>query len=193
MILVILIVMNFISVITMYFLNETIAALQHQNSKLVGDIQNLNNEILYLKESSNNEALRALEPPVLLETYNPQLLIGVLGVLTVVVLGLAVLTFLKNDTTVIAELSKNSIKSTGDYVKDVIVPSVELLNKGSESRIAANIDNVKKVVIETGTILTNHITDVNKEGVLCVVNTIKPQVMPKVLGKISREILNYIP
>jgi len=181
----------------MYFLNETIAALQHQNNKLIGDIQNLNNELqhIYLRMLENSKSFDYnSNTTTFLETYyNPQTMVGVLGVLSVVVLGLTFLVFLKNDTTVIAELSKNSIKSTGEYVKDVIVPSVELLNKSSESRLTANLDNVKKVVVETGAVLTNHVTDINKEGVLCVVNTIQPQVMPKVLGKISRELLNYIP
>jgi hypothetical protein len=194
--LIILIIINLLAVITMYFLNETIAALQRQNSKLVGDLQNLNNEILYLKEQINIPVQGEINPDslnVLSTDSQLKVVVGALGVLTVVILGLTVLVFLKNDTTVVAELSKNSIKSTGDYVKEVIVPSVELLNKTSESRINANLDNVKKVVTETGTVLTKHISDVNKEGILCVVNTIKPPVAPKVLGKISREILNYIP
>ena len=127
-----------------------------------------------------------------LPTYNSEFL-GILSLLTFAVCGLTVLIFLKNDTTVIAELSKNSIKTTGEYVKEIIVPSVELMSKSSEARITANLTNLQTVVTDTGTVLTNHITEVNKEGILCIVNTIKPQVSTKVLGKISKELLNYIP
>ena len=191
-----LIIINLISVITLYFLNETIGSLHRENQKLVGEIQNLHNEIMYLN-SAKTVGMQQLQEgaPVNLDALN--YIYPLLGALTVVILGLTVLVFLKNDTAVIAELSKNSIQSTGDYVKEVIVPSVELLNKTSESRINANIENVQKVVTETGVILTKHVTEVNKEGVLCIVNTIGNCAAippaPKVLGKLSRELLNLMP
>lgn len=191
-----LIAINFLSVITMYFLNETIAALQRENSKLIGNLQNLNNEILFLKEQLHEKTTNTSDSLItdsLANNYNPNIMVGILGVLTLVICGLTVLVFLKNDTTIIAELSKNSIQTTGDYVKEVIIPSVELLNKASESRITANLDNVKKIVVETGSVVAQHVTDVNKESVLCIVNTIKPTTVPRVLGKISKEVWNFIP
>ena len=46
MILFLLIIINCIAIITMYFLNDTISTLQKENSKLIGIIQNLNNETM---------------------------------------------------------------------------------------------------------------------------------------------------
>jgi hypothetical protein len=177
----------------MYFLNDTISSLQKENSKLVGIIQNLNNEVHYLQAATTPTALTMGETGSYNSVHDPSATLGLIGILTITVLGLTFLIFLKNDTNVIGELSKNSIQATGDYVKEIIIPSVDLLNKTSESRIIANIDNVKKVVTETGAIVTTHVTEVNREGVLCMINTIKPQVSAKVLGSISRELINLIP
>jgi hypothetical protein len=183
---------NLISIITIFYLNKTIYSLQQENQKLIGNIQNLNHEILYLKENKV-EGLESTVLPTITEHSEILGLLGICTALSFAVCGLTFLVFLKNDTTVIAELSKNSIKTTGEYVKEVIVPSIELLNKSSEARITANLTNLQSVVTDTGTVLTNHITEVNKEGILCIVNTIKPQVSTKILGKISTELLNYIP
>jgi hypothetical protein len=175
---ILLLLINIIALSTIYFLNETIANLQKENSKLIGIIQNLNNEL-------------QSEPDI---DINTNIILSFLGVLSITVIGLTILLFLKNDTVVVGELSKNSIQATGDYVKEIIVPSVDLLNKSSEARVIANIDNVKNAVAETGTILTKHISEVNREGVICLVNTIKPPVAAKkVLGHISRELLHLIP
>jgi hypothetical protein len=169
----------------MYYLNDTISSLQKENSKLIGIIQNLNHEIQYLEK---------IEAPLITsEDPNTQLLLGFFGILTITLLGITFIVLLRNDTQVMGELSKKSIQATGDYVKEIIVPSVELLNKSSEARILANLDNVKHVVTDTGSVLTTHITEVNREGVLCVLNTVKPPVSTKVLGSISRELLNLIP
>ena len=124
---------------------------------------------------------------------NTHMIIGLVGVLSIAVLGLTFLIFLKNDTNVIGGPSKNSIQATGEYVKEIVIPSIDLLNKSSESRVLANIDNVKKVVAETGAIVTTHVSEVNREGVLCILNTVKPPVSTKVLGSISRELLNLMP
>jgi len=196
MIIFFLLFINFIAILTMYFLNDTISTLQKENSKLVGIIQNLNNEIQFLQKNSVdfdiNRPSSFSEANTFLN-YNPKILVGLLGILTLTVLGLTVLILLKNDTTVVGELSKNSIQATGDYVKEIIVPSVDLLNKSSESRLIANIDNVKNIITKTGVIVTTHVTEVNREGILYILNTVKPPVSTKVLGSISRELLNLMP
>lgn len=181
-----LLLTNLIALVTMYFLNDTIVTLQRENSKLIGIIQNLNNEIQYLQKPGFENIGASND-------VNTNLILSLIGGLSITVVGLTILLFLKNDTIMIGELSKNSIKATGDYVKEIIVPSVDLLNKSSEARVIANIDNVKHVVAETGAILTTHVSEVNREGVLCLLNTIKPPVSTKVLGSISRELLNMIP
>jgi hypothetical protein len=191
-----LIFINFVAIITMYFLNDTISSLQKENSKLMGVIQNLNNEINYLHSVTvgTHRPVPLDEAALVTDSLNnPNIIVGLIGVLTITILGLTILVFLKNDTNVIGELSKNSIQATGEYVKEIIIPSIDLLNKSSESRVVANLDNVKKVVTDTGAIVTTHVTDVNREGVLCILNTIKPQVSTKVLGSISRELINLMP
>ena len=126
---------------------------------------------------------------------NPSAVYGLLGTLTLVVCGVGVLVLLslRNDSTVTAELTKVSMRNTGDYVKEVVVPSVDLLTKASESRLVANMDTVKVVVTEASAVVTNHVTEVSKEGVLCIINTMKPQILPRTLGKLSTGLLNLMP
>ena len=165
-----------------FWLQRSLTNLQVENAKLVTEVQHLHGDLL--------------NQPVVDTTINPYILPTMIltGITVVIVCGLAIFTIMKPEPKIVmAELSKNSIETTGDYIRDVIVPSVDVLNKASEARVVVHLDNVKQVVAETGSVVTEHVSQVNKDGVICLINTLKPVAVPRVLGKISQEFWNVLP
>lgn len=194
MITILLLIINFIAIITMFFLNDTISNLQKENSKLTGIINNLNNEINYLKEQLSIESnLQTVEAVSTIS--QSRAIFGLLGVMTIILCGLTIIILLKNDVHTEVELSKNAMKHTGDYFKEVMTPTVDVITKASESRVIANIDLLKTVVTNTSKHLTTHVTSVNKASIEHLDQVFRPTTTTnlKIIGKISNEISNLLP
>ena len=162
-----------------FWLQRSLTALQVENAKLITELQH----------HVQLESIPVIDPVTL------NLPTMVLTTITLAaVCGLAIFIYTKPEPKlVMAELSKNSIETTGDYIRDVIVPSVDILNKSSEARVVLHIDNLKEVVTGTGVSVTEHVSQVNKDSVVCLINTLKPVRIPRVLGNISQEIWNVLP
>jgi len=110
--------------------------------------------------------------------------------------GLGLLLLLRTDGSVpvVAELSKASIRSSGEQVREVVVPAVELVAEASGDRLAAHLNHLRGVVTETGVLLSHHVTEVNRDGVLCIISSLKPPLPPvRSLGQLSAGLVQLLP